>query len=312
MLASPGTLPDPEDGSWAYEVKWDGMRALATCARGRLRLSTRSGMDATSRFPEIAGAAPRALPEGSVIDGEVVAFDESGHPSFSLLAPRIQRVHGGSPTIGSLTYVVFDLLRLGAEDVVDRSYDERRRLLRETVSTNARVVVPDAFDDGVALFATTAAQHLEGVVAKRRDSRYQPGTRSPDWVKIPHRRTRSMLIGGWRSRAESPVRLSSLLLGAPTDDGMLRYEGAVGSGITDAETRALTDVLGDIGRATTPFHGYPAPEHRSGDVLRWVEPLLVVDVDHLGRTANGLLRQPTVVRLRPDLSCADVINGDGS
>jgi bifunctional non-homologous end joining protein LigD len=101
-------------------------------------------------------------------------------------------------------------------------------------------------------------------------------------------------------------------VGTPTDDGLLRYDGAVGSGLSDAESRTVLDVLRDIASGGTPFHGYPAPEPAAGDVLTWVEPILVVDVEHLGRSANGLLRQPTVVRLRPDLSYHDVVDGEGS
>jgi bifunctional non-homologous end joining protein LigD len=130
-------------------------------------------------------------------------------------------------------------------------------------------------------------------------------------VKVPHRRTRSLVIGWWKSRADTPARQASLLVGTPTDDGKLRYEGAVGSGLGDNEARAVVGVLGDIGLDSSSFHGYPAPEAQRGDVLRWVEPLLVVDVEHLGRTGNGLLRQPTVVRLRPDLTYGDVAHGEG-
>lgn len=312
MLASPGALPVTPEHAWAYEVKWDGMRVLATSTHGRLRLTSRAGTDATTRFPELADAAPTALPAGSIIDGEVVAFDAAGHPSFALLAPRIQRARVDATVVRPVTYVVFDLLRLGARDVIDLPYAERRSLLADAVPDGPRVVVPESFDDGAALFATTEARRLEGVVAKRRESRYQPGVRSADWVKVPHRRTRSLVIGGWKARADSPTRLASLLVGTPTDDGMLRYEGAVGSGLSGAETRAVLEVLGDIASGSSAFHGYPAPDQQRGDVLHWVEPLLVVDVDHLGRTANGLLRQPTVVRLRPDLSYAEVVDGEGS
>ena len=309
MLASPGDLPRTGDRSWAYEVKWDGMRLLATMSRGRLRLTSRNGNDATSRFPEVSAAAPAGLPEGSVIDGEVVAFDPAGRPSFALLAPRIQRAQQPGTHDVRLTFLVFDLLRLGTEEVTDRSYDERRALLAEHVTVTGRVVVPDSFDDGDALLASTEANGLEGVVAKRRSSTYQQGVRSPDWVKVPHRRSRSLVIGGWKAREDSRSRLASLLVGTPTDDGMLRYEGAVGSGLSGSVSRTLLEVLGDIVAEQSPFHGYPAPDQARGDILTYVSPLLVVDVEHLGRAANGLLRQPSVVRLRPDLSYADVVEG---
>jgi bifunctional non-homologous end joining protein LigD len=312
MLASPGVLPDRDDHSWSYEVKWDGMRVLATCSRGRLRLTGRSGTDVTSRFPELVEATPEHLPEGSVVDGEVVLLDAAGKPSFSLLAPRIQKARAGAGGVRPVSYLAFDVLRVGGDEVLDRTYDDRRALLRDLVTDGARISVPGSFDDGTALLASTVTQGLEGVVAKRRRSRYRPGVRSPDWVKVPNRRTMSVVIGGWKSRADTPSRLASLLVGTPTDDGLLRYEGAVGSGLSDPESRTVLDVLRDIATEGTPFHGYPAPEAARGDVLTWVEPLLVVDVEHLGRTANALLRQPTIVRLRPDLSYHEVVDGEGS
>jgi bifunctional non-homologous end joining protein LigD len=311
MLASPGALPDRDDRSWSYEVKWDGMRVLAAVSRGRLRLTGRSGTDVTNRFPELVDATPTGLPEGSVVDGEVVLLDAAGKPSFSLLAPRIQKARGGAAVARPVTYLVFDLLRLGEDDVVERSYDDRRALLHEVVPDGPRIAVPGSFEDGAALVASTEAQGLEGLVAKKHLSRYRPGVRSPDWVKVPNRRTRSVVIGGWKSRVDSPNRLASLLVGTPTDDGLLRYDGAVGSGLSQAESRTVLDVLRDIVSESSPFHGYPAPEEVRGDVLTWVEPLLVVDVEHLGRAANGLLRQTTVVRLRPDLSYREVVEGEG-
>jgi bifunctional non-homologous end joining protein LigD len=288
------------------------MRVLATMTRGRLRLTSRNGNDATTRFPEVSAAAPEDLPDGSVLDGEVVAFDQDGRPSFALLAPRIQRAQGPGAAPARLTFLSFDVLRVGAEDVTGLSYDRRRDLLVAHVPSTARVVVPESFDDGDALLASTAQQGLEGVVAKRRASTYQPGVRSPDWVKVPHRRTRSLVIGGWKSREDSPSRLASLLVGVPTDDGKLRYEGAVGSGLAASVSRTVLEVLGDIVDEQSPFHGYPSPDQARGDVLRYVAPVLVVDVEHLGRAANGLLRQPSVVRLRPDLSYGEVADGEGA
>jgi len=311
MLASPGSLPDSDDPLWAFEVKWDGMRALGTVSQGRFRLSSRSGADVSARFPELVEAVPGRLPEGSVVDGEIVLFDPDGRPSFGLLAPRIQRNAPGA-VVRPVTYLVFDVLRLGSDDMVDRPYDERRRMLHGTVDISPRVMVPDAFDDGAGLFASTAEQGLEGVVAKRRVSPYRPGVRSKDWIKVPHRRTRSHIVGGWKSHLDAPTRLSSVLVGTPTGDGMLRFDGAVGSGLSEVELRALLEVLREIETDTSPFHAYPAPEASRSDVLRWTEPLLVVDVEHLGRTSNGLLRQPTVVRLRPDLSVDDVELGGWS
>lgn len=312
MLASPGPLPLQGDGTWAYEVKWDGMRVLGTSGHDGLRLTTRTGNDATGRLPEVAGAVLRGLPQGSVLDGEVVVLDDAGRPSFAMLAPRIQSRSGAPRVDRPATYIVFDLLRLGTEDLLDAPYSRRREMLRDLVEPGPRLVVGDAFDDGEALMRTTAEQGLEGVVAKRRVSRYQPGVRSRDWIKVPHRTSHSYVIGGWKSRSDSPGRLASILVGTPVRQGILRFDGAVGSGLSDAEARVLLEILLDT--ETTPDHCFEgaAPVTEPSDVLRWVEPIVAVDVAHLGRSAQGLLRQPTVTRLRPDLSFADVAAGVAS
>jgi bifunctional non-homologous end joining protein LigD len=312
MLASPGPLPSSGDGSWAYEVKWDGMRVLATSRPGGLRLATRTGADATSRFPEISAVVPPDLPVASVLDGEIVVLDDEARPCFALLAPRIQARAARRPVARPATFVVFDLLRLGSRDVMGAPYSERRALLEDVVASRGAVVVPESFDDGEALVRTTAERGLEGVVAKRRRSTYQPGVRSRDWVKVPHRVAHSFVVGGWKSRADSPGRLASLLVGTPAGEGMLAFDGAVGSGLGDDEARTLLEVLRDI--ETTPRSPFEPEVTRSAgsDLLRWVEPLLVVDVSHLGRSAQGLLRQPSVARLRPDLSYAEVAAGAGA
>ena len=307
MLATPGSLLSVTGAplTWAFEVKWDGMRILASTGEHGLRLVSRTGVDATERFPEVASTA--GLPPDSVLDGEIVAFDDAGLPSFSRLAPRIQ---GRGPGTAAVTYLVFDLLRLRGVDLLDRSYDERRALLLENVAETAHLLVPGSFDDGAALLESTAQQGLEGVVAKRRGSTYRPGTRSPDWVKIPHRRTQSYVIGGWKRGVESGRPLASVLVGTPSRDGRLRYDGAVGSGLSERQSAALLQVLTETVRTSPPFE---TTELLSADVLAavtWVEPMLVVDIEHLGRGGQGLLRAPSVVRLRPDLG-ADDISGVG-
>ncbi|MEI6363687.1 MAG: non-homologous end-joining DNA ligase [Actinomycetes bacterium] len=309
MLASPGALPIRDaDGAWAYEVKWDGMRAIAQVVRGRVRLTSRSEMDVTARFREIAEAPALVdLPEGTCIDGEIVAFDAQGRPSFSLLAPRIQ---GHRTGVVAVSYVVFDILAAGDFTLLDVPYAARREQLSDVVSTSPFVVVPDAFDDGPSLLATTAAQGLEGVVAKRVTSTYQPGVRSADWVKVPHRSCHSYVIGGWKHGAARDHAVASLLVGTPTADGLLVFDGAVGSGLGEREVRALLPVLTEIRRDERPFHW--ASSLPAEDTVSWVDPVLVVDVEHLGRTGGAMLRQPSVVRLRPDLSYDSVWQEGGA
>jgi len=310
MLATPGSLLSVTGAplTWAFEVKWDGMRIISSTGDGGLWLASRSGADATARFPEVASIV--GLPPDSVLDGEIVAFDEDGLPSFSRLAPRIQG-RGRGPGDAPVTLLVFDLLRLRGVDLLDRTYDERRALLVDVVEPSAQLLVPGVFDDGAALFESTAQRGLEGVVAKRRGSTYRPGVRSADWVKIAHRRTQSYVIGGWKRGVESGRPLASVLVGTPSRDGMLSYDGAVGSGLSERQSAALLQVLTETVRSSPPFE---STELLSDDVLAtvtWVEPLLVVDVEHLGRGGQGLLRAPSVVRLRPDLGADDVADDGG-
>ena len=309
MLASPGTLPSGPDTAltWAFEIKWDGMRVLATTLPDRFRLRSRTGRDVTDRFPEVAAARPAqvGLPDGSVLDGEVVAFDDAGAPSFARLAPRIQ---GAAPASAPVTYLAFDLLRFGDTDLTHLPYDERRARLVEAVAPATRLHVPESFVDGEALLAATRERGLEGVVAKRRASPYRPGVRSDDWIKVPHRATRSYVVGGWKHSEAMPGRMASLLVGTPTGDGLLAYDGAVGSGLTDRLDAALREVLAGIEVEAPRFHE-SAELPRDG--VTFVEPILVVDVAHLGRGGQGLLRQPAIERMRPDLTMGDVLAGAG-
>jgi bifunctional non-homologous end joining protein LigD len=312
MLATPGPLPHGPDASseWAFEVKWDGMRALATRHDARWRLASRSGSDISDRFPEVAAALPADLGPGTVLDGEIVAFDDLGRPSFSVLAPRIQGrgERAGSPPV---TFLVFDLVHDGADDLLAAPYSQRRERLVARVPRTSRVQVPDVFDDGPALLSSTLAGGLEGVVAKRRASLYRPGVRSSDWVKVAHRRTRSYVVGGWKRGVDSGLALASLLVGTPTGDGLLEYDGAVGSGLNARVSAALLPVLRDLVRDDPPFHAHEGLPSVTRDGVTWVEPFLVADVEHLGRAGQGLLRQPSLVRLRPDLGYDDVLR-DGA
>lgn len=307
MLATPGELP--VGPGWAYEVKWDGVRALCTVRDGAVRLASRNGADLTAAFPEI-GAAPGV---DALVDGELVAFD-GDVPRFGALVGRLHVATAGRAAAGSrgrpATLVGFDLLRLGGTDLTGRSYlDRRAALVSLGLDATPGWRVPEAFDDGPGLLAATRDRGLEGVVAKRRDSTYHPGVRSRDWVKVPHRRSHSFVIGGWKpGQGAAAHRVGALVVGSPTGGDRLVLDGAVGSGIGEAVQRALRPVLEDLAADRSPFDGAEAalPSTAAGPP-RWVEPVLVVDVAHLGRTSAGLLRQPSLVRLRPDRSYDDLL-----
>lgn len=303
MLATPGPQPIGED--WQHEVKWDGMRVLADITASGLRLFSRSGRDVTVSFPELASIT--AGVKDALIDGEIIALHE-GVPSFAALADRMhvsdarraQELGQAQP----VTVMVFDLLRLYGVDLIERPLTERRTSLNRLELPESTWRSSPVYDDGPALLAATLDQGLEGVVAKRRRSVYQPGRRSGDWVKTAHRLHQSCVVGGWRPETGSPERIGAVLLGMPDGAGGLSFAGRVGSGIS----RALAQ---DLKRVLTPLQ-IPRPAFTT-EVPRldaagasWCEPAVVVEVRHLGWTAGGRLRQPVFRGIRTDLEPAEV------
>jgi bifunctional non-homologous end joining protein LigD len=301
MLATRGThVPTGDD--WQHEVKWDGMRVMVEVRRGAARLASRNENDATVSFPELA-----ALPADDVLlDGEVVAFAD-GSPSFAALAERMhvsradraQRLAERLP----VTLLVFDVLRVDGRDLTDEPLSIRREALIALDLNDDRCQTPPAYDDGPMLFEATLQQGLEGIVSKRVTSRYRPGQRSKDWLKFAHRRRDSYVVGGWRRETDSLDRLGAVLVGEPTPAGLL-YRGRVGSGIAGKKAAMLREVLGGLTRDATPF----ADEVPRPDALgtTWVEPVLVVEVESLGPSAQGRLRQPSYVGVRADLTPEDL------
>jgi bifunctional non-homologous end joining protein LigD len=301
MLATRGTHV-PTGADWQHEVKWDGMRVLVDVRRGAARLWSRNENDATVSFPELA-----ALPvQDALLDGEVVAFADGG-PSFAALAERMHvsradralRLAERMP----VTLLVFDLLRLDGRDLLDEPLRVRRDALTALDLNDDRWQTPPAYDDGPMLFEATRQQGLEGIVSKRVTSRYRPGQRSKDWLKFAHRRRDSYVVGGWRRETDSLDRLGAVLVGEPTAAGLL-YRGRVGSGIAGKKAVLLREVLDGLTRGSTPF----ADEVPRPDALgtTWVEPVLVVEIESLGPSAQGRLRQPSYVGTRADLSPEDL------
>ncbi|WP_018350238.1 non-homologous end-joining DNA ligase [Longispora albida] len=281
MLATPGPLPSGPE--WVFELKWDGVRVVATFDPG-LRLSARSGTNVTSRYPELSGLS---LPPGTVLDGEVVVLAD-GRPSFELLAERMHRDRPPAALAARLpvTYLIFDLPYLAGENLCELPYEERRARLDELGLAGPHWAVPPAFDDGPATYTASAQLGLEGVVAKRRTSQYRPGLRSADWVKCKNESTMDVLVGGWRPGAR---RLGALLVGTEEEEGLV-FRGRVGGGISAATEERLLGLLEPLARPTSPFAEALPPEDRRG--ARWVEPLIVVEVAYGQLTNAGRLRFP--------------------
>nr|MDT0660153.1 non-homologous end-joining DNA ligase [Micromonospora sp. DSM 115978] len=301
MLAVAGELPTAP--GWAYEFKWDGVRALAAVAGGVAEFYARSGVRITAAYPELAALAGQV--DEAVLDGEVVVLTETGQPSFTALAERMHvREPGRAAKLAAtlpVTYMIFDLLRLRGADLTGWSYQRRRAVLEELGVGGARWAVPPVFPDGPATYQAAGEHGLEGVVAKRLDSTYRPGSRSPDWVKVKLEVTADFVVGGWRPGVR---RIGGLLVGVPAPGGRLVYRGRVGGGIGAAMERQLLTVLEPLRRPESPFVGGLPREDARGAI--WVSPQVVVEVKYGQRTPDGRLRFPRVRRLRPDKTAGEV------
>jgi bifunctional non-homologous end joining protein LigD len=309
MLATAGDLPPAdEDGDWGYEFKWDGVRAVAAVSGGVLALTSRKGTDITVRYPEVARLPEVLAGCDAVLDGEIVAMDGQGRPDFGALQNRMHRTGPEVPRMAAerpVTYLVFDLLALNGQDLTGLPYAERRERLDALAPSGHRWATTPWFPGGGAgVRAASVENGLEGVIAKRLDSQYRPGLRSPDWRKIKNVRTQSVVVGGWRPGAGRREGLiGSLLFGVHDDAGRLVYAGHVGTGFTEQALRDLRGML--TPRATSPFAD-PLPREVTRDA-HWVEPELVGEVGYAVWTADGRLRHPAWRGLRDDLTLDDVV-----
>jgi bifunctional non-homologous end joining protein LigD len=297
MLATPAEhLPTGE--GWLYEVKFDGYRALAHLRGGECRLVSRNGNDLTARFAPVAKALEKAVrTPNAVIDGEVCALDEEGRPRFSAL-------QAGS---GELVYYAFDVLEADGEPVIDLPLRERQGRLRKLLDRRSRTVrTSEAFEDGEALLEAAAAQGLEGVMAKHADSKYLPGRRTREWLKVKTAGRQEFAIAGYtRGEGRRASGIGSLVL-AVNEGGEWRYVGNAGSGLGDAEIDRLLKLLRPLERPTSPFPTPPKmPRVRKGDVT-WVEPELVAEIAFGEWTHDGRLRHPRYLGLREDKLARDV------
>jgi bifunctional non-homologous end joining protein LigD len=310
MLATPGAAPRGD--AWAFEVKWDGVRALAHAGPGGVRLVARSGRDITTRYPELQGLGAALEGREALLDGEIVACDEGGHPSFERLQ---ERMHVDDPRVVAtlaarvpVVYMVFDLLALDGESLLDLPYRERRaRLVALGLDGPGWQVPPNALGDSSAIAAFTLEHGMEGYVAKQLDSRYEPGRRSPAWRKIKHTRRQEFVVGGWtpgeRGRAGD---IGALVLGVYERDAagavQLRCCGKVGSGLSEDTRRALRGSLASLARDSSPFTAGDVPRH-----TRFVEPQLVVDVKFAQWTGAHVVRAAVFLGLRDDKAARDVV-----
>jgi bifunctional non-homologous end joining protein LigD len=303
MLATKGDHV-PTGPEWMHEVKWDGVRILLDVKDGVARAYSRNGNVVTAAWPELT-QVPDAI-DDLLLDGEMIALNEHGKPDFRVLQHRMhvrnQAEVAKLVTKIPATYMVFDVLRLDGRDLTGQPVSERRKILESLDLSGSSWQVPAAYDDGQMLFQATREQGLEGIVSKRRSSRYVMDRRTKDWLKFPHRHRGSFVVGGWRPQVDTTDRLAALLVGQPTPEGLM-YRGRVGSGITGATARMLQDMLEPLTTDASPF----ADEVPKVDALgtRWVKPVVVVDIDTHG-LGYDRLRQPSFRGARNDLTPEDL------
>ncbi|MDQ1642284.1 MAG: bifunctional non-ous end joining protein LigD [Actinomycetota bacterium] len=310
MLATAGALPPADqEHRWAFEMKWDGVRAVVYVDHGTVRVVTRNDREVVSTYPELRGLAEFFGDRTVVLDGEIVAFDEKGRPSFGTLQ---QRMHVQRPTASLLdrvpvTYLAFDLIYLAGTSLISKSYDERRAALEGLGLDAPRWTTPPAFEgDGSAALAASEAQGLEGVVAKRRDSVYEPGRRGAAWIKAKHVRMQEVVIGGWKEgEGRRAGGIGSLLIGVHDEEGRLLFAGHVGTGFTARMLDDLAATLRKLERKTSPFDD-EVPRSHAKDA-HWVTPKLVGEVVFTEWTGTNRLRHPAWRGLRPDKDPADVV-----
>ena len=307
MLASLGPLPT--DGEWGYEFKWDGVRAIAYVDGDDLRLLARNKTDVTHTYPEIDAVRAALAGRRVILDGEVVALGRTGVPSFAALQ---QRMRTPVPTAAAVRtkpvrFYLFDLLYLDGTDLTPMPYVDRREALQQLQVTGDPVDTPPYWtgDAGPALLDAARELGLEGVMAKQLGSPYQPGRRSPAWIKVPLTTTAEVIVAGYKAGGRRrTTTIGSLLVGMFDANDRLTYVGQVSTGFSEEDLRHLQKRLADLRQPTSPFD-VPAPRQHARQA-EWVRPVLVAEVTFRSWTPDCRLRQPSWKGLRPDRDAVEV------
>jgi bifunctional non-homologous end joining protein LigD len=290
MKAAMGSLPpEADDPNWAYEIKWDGYRTLlfVDVEQQRVRVQSSSGLDATATYPELSGVWQDVNAQSVVLDGEIVVFDASGRPNFGSLQNHSSQV----------VFQAFDVLSMNGTDVVTLGYEQRRELLINVLEPGSNWTVPGhRIGGGAELLAATAEQGLEGVIAKRLGSVYQPGKRTPNWRKVKNRVQVEVVIGGRTGGSGNRSgTFGALLVGRYDDSGSLRFAGGVGTGFSQRTLATLTERFARLDQDQCPFEPRPPREYTRD--ARWMRPELRASIEIAEFTNEGYVRHASFLRL---------------
>lgn len=305
MLAHAAPYPEDEE-AYAFELKWDGIRAIAHVKGDKARFRTRNLNDVTAQYPELKGLGKALHGRSAVLDGEIVAPDEQGRPSFQRLQGRLGVTQRGFAARRAqevpVVYVAFDLLYLDGHDLMSLPYEERRGMLESLPIDGPHWrISPSLVGDGKALLAMPG---WEGIVAKRLGSPYEPGARSRAWLKIKTQKRQELVIGGWtRGKGSRGGRIGALHVGYYDEEGRFRYAGKVGTGFTQSVLEGLERLLRPDVRKTSPFAD-PVPDKAAST---FVDPRYVGEFEFTQWTSDGRLRHPSFKGLREDKDPRQVV-----
>jgi bifunctional non-homologous end joining protein LigD len=299
MLANIAEKPF-DDQNWLFEVKWDGYRAISVIDKGNVRIYSRNGILLNDRFLPIVESLSKMNPENAILDGEIVVLDREGRSEFGLIQNYLKNGKGIP------YYYIFDLLYLEKYDLKNVKLEIRKKILNEVILENYQVLsgniknirVSEHIEKtGKSFFEAALENKLEGIMAKSKDSKYEPGTRSRNWLKIKIRHKDEFVICGFITDENTKDRIVSLITGT-NKNGSLVYSGLVGSGFKAGDRKELYGLLSALKSPGNPFGSF-MPEKING-TLHWVKPSLMTQIEYSEMTENGIMRHPVYLGLRID------------
>jgi bifunctional non-homologous end joining protein LigD len=300
MLAGIADKP-PTSGDFLYEVKWDGIRALIALDEGQMSIHTRNKIDITKRFPELLIPEEAFRGTSALFDAEIVCLDDAGKPMFKNVIHRMQQTNDGAIDRAKAKYpvvcYVFDCLYLDGRPVVNEPLVRRRQWLGDAIKRGTPYRVSEVVEDGDALFSAASAMGLEGIMAKEKNSPYQPGKRTTQWLKIKTRQTTECIVVGYtKGKGNRETEFGALHI-AQNDGGILRYVGKVGTGFDNKTMKEIFSEVTSLKKVKRPFAEKPIDDAQS----TYIEPKLICEVQYASLTKDKMLREPVFVRMRPDL-----------